>query len=199
MLSEEQELDIVKKIVKTDLICDYFKSETTTKCCTFCDHFKCCDLCNKLKLITHDGINGVHITPSSKMEIIIVDDNVIEIDEIFITFENDNLIDELIITIKSGKYHNGDEIIGYDDLHQDFDRPRITLYSHNPINNLIVCQKICTENIYSYYGNQDGFNAGTISIEYDVNKYKKFKFSGQLKVESQEVLDDYWNLIVKVN
>ena len=53
MLSEEQELEIVRKLVKTDAMCHYFKN---------------------------GEINGINITPSPKMEITIVDDDAIEID-----------------------------------------------------------------------------------------------------------------------
>ena len=159
MLSEEDEWNLIKKIFKSTGECNYIK------------------------------INGDHIIsikPSKKIEITIVNDFVIEeIERIDIVFENDDDIDELIINIKSGANHDSGEIIGYDSDHDDFGHNRFTLQSNNKINNLIVSQKLKTEHIYSYYGNQDGFLASTISIRYDTNKYKKFKFKGDLEVSSK--------------
>ncbi len=170
MLSND-EIIIVKKLIKSKFIYDWFK-------------------CN-------DKISVVLYT-MPKMKITIVDDFVIEdMPDIVITFKDDNVIEHLTIIVKSGKYHNKNEIIGYDDdLHTDFDKCRLTVECHNTVNNLIVQQKMCTENIYSYYGNQDGFSTGNISIEYDVNKYKKIRCSGQMSVESQECSN---SLIVSVN
>ena len=168
MLSLETEIELVKKLVKLTSICEYSKNE---------DDFI------------------VNIIPSKKVEITIIDDFVIEnISYIKIIFDNDNDIDELIVNIKSGKYHKKGEIVGYEHLDDcDINKTNVKLKSNNKINKLIINQTICTENTYSYYGNQDGFWESTIDITYNPTKYKNIKFSGSLNISTDYVCDHIYD------
>lgn len=160
MLLTKNELKIIKQLVQSTSKCEYTK---------FADHYK------------------ITIVPSENVEISIIDDSVSEIIPcIIIDFENDAKIESLTININSGKFHDKGEIIGDQIDNDDFHKNNVNFRTNNKINKLIVQQKICTENIYSYYGNQDGFNPCTISIVYDRKKYKNIRLAGQLDVENGE-------------
>lgn len=178
MLSEKTELKIIKKLVKSDSKCTYTKFENYYK---------------------------ITIAPLNRVTINIVDDAVIEgIPQIIIDFENDNMIDVLTINIKSGKYHLKGETVGctlvtdYDDI----DSNQVYFRTNNKIGKLIIQQKIHTENIYSYYGNQDGFNPCAIHITYESKKYKNISLKGNLDVTSGkhkcDFDDENYNLFVMI-
>lgn len=142
-----------------------------------------------------DSEQDVHITITSEYDtkLIIYDDNAYHISRIFIKTDNKDIIDRLEIVVKSGSHHNEDVMIGNDLIDTDdsddylsFDKPRVTIKFTNTIRNIIIQQEMCTEHIYSYYGNQDGFNPGEIIVKYDTSFYKSIKAKGNISLEGSE-------------
>lgn len=151
MLSKKTELKIVKKIVKTNSECIY----------------------KRLKDEEDDIYYKVIITPAKNVIITIVDDFVIEGTPcVVIDFENDTKIDTLTIIFQCGKYHEKKEVIGENlvDERDGVDKIDVYFRTNNKIGKLIVKQKMCTFDIYSDRGNQDGYLAGTYSVTYMHNK-----------------------------
>jgi hypothetical protein len=178
MLSKKNELKIIKTLVKSNSKCTYTKLENCYK---------------------------ITIEPKSNVEINIVDDSVTEgVPQIIIDFENDNAIDILTINIKSGKYHLKGEIVGQVLTNEDadIDSNQVRFRTNNKIGKVIVQQEMCTENIYSYYGNQDGFNPCTIFVTYEPKKYKNVSLKGNLDITSGKYKCDYnhktYNLLVMI-
>ena|SRR5579872_910437 len=177
---EKKEIEIIKKLVRSESAIEYCKTE--------------------------DDNYIIKILPTNKIEIIIVDDSVIEeLAHSIIIFENDDdVIDELSIIIESGKYHNtnDDYLIG-SELYPDdacYDNNTFTLFCNNQINKLSISQILCTEHIYSYYGNQDGFNPTDIFITYNTNKYRNIEFSGKLNIIGNDHVDlTQYNLTISTN
>lgn len=167
MLSKKTELKIIKKLVKSNSECTYTRFENYYK-------------------ITIEPLNCVTIN--------IVDDSVTEgVPQIIIDFKNDNIIDVLTINIKSGKYHKKGEIVGQEFANEDadIDSNQVRIRTNNKIDKLIIRQKTCTENIYSYYGNQDGFNPCTVFVTYEPKKYKNISLQGNLDITTGKYKCDY--------
>lgn len=105
-------------------------------------------------------------------------------------------IDNLDIIINSGEYHNKDDNLtslrfNDSDSDDEIDNNKFTFECNNIINQIKIEQKIKTEDLYSYYGNQDGFLPATISVVYNSDKYKKLSLSGKLCVASKGTSVDY--------
>lgn len=174
MLSPDNELEVIKQLVISDSILAYEKQE-------------------RKYVIT------IKVSPT--IELTIVDDLVIDcIPPIMIHFENNTDIEELNIKIHSGYQHNPGHTIGLELMQDHFysaESPTVTLESHNNIKKLTVCQEMGTEDIYSYYGNQDGFSPCQIIIKYD-SEYKEVICDGQIKLSATKDVNDGYSLIISI-
>lgn len=168
MLSQKDELKIIKKLIKSS---------------------------SKLKYTKHKKYYKILVEAENEIVINIVDDIVIDdVRQIIIDFDSNDDINCLKININSGKYHKKDKIIGTKFVGDDYEielHPSIRFQTNNKIRKLIVNQNILTENIYSYYGNQDGFSASNIIVNFKPNKYTKFEFNGNFNMHSGKHECDY--------
>lgn len=110
-----------------------------------------------------DGVT-IKLVGIKKMKLVLMDDNVPETCSKFrIIISDRRTIEELTIIINSGKYHDK----GYPfETSQDTDYESVSLYLEcaAQIGKLTIKQHIKTEHIYSYYGNQEGFQPAEIKI-----------------------------------
>lgn len=185
MLTLEEELKVVGLLVQSDNIVHINK-----------------------KTFMHDvSYFVVTLTVSDTTNMTIIDDSSIKLShEILIEFTSNEDINKLNIRLKAGKYHNKGDIVGtilnienFDDL--EFDNNRITLRCNNNINELTLYQKLCTEDIYSYYGNQDGFNSSLLLIRYNSEKYKNISVdSNKLSISTGtfQFNDGHYDLCIKL-
>lgn len=153
------------------------------------------------KFVKFDHYYKYIIIPSKTVEITMIDDMVIDGDwTIIVEFETDTKVDLLTINVHSGKYHKNGEVVGENMGEcENCENSKVYFLTNNKVGKLVVNQKFCTENIYSYYGNQDGFNPCTINIEYNAHLYKNFEFNGNLSISTcKESQCPYTNNIYKL-
>lgn len=155
---ENDIIDIAKKIVKCEpaYYAQYYYENNHVN--IFLTHLQMSDI----KLIIHD-------------DQFYYDKNIIiNIDE------SNGSLESLDIIIKSGKYH--DKGFGLDSI-TDADNVKITFKCNNIIKRLNITQKLCTEDIYSYYGNQDGYAVGEINIKYNIQMINEIQFNGTMNIK----------------
>lgn len=173
MLSVVDELNVLKKLVK---------SIPSGKFIKFNNYYK------------------YIIIPEQNVDIMLIDDTVIGgIPAIIIEFETDDKVELLTINVHSGKYHKKGSVVG-DDIGEceNCENSDVYFVTNNKVDKLIVKQQLCTENIYSYYGNQDGFNPCTIEIEYNPKQYKDVTLKGNMNVSTKSGLCHYNGKIYKL-
>ena len=144
------------------------------------------------KLVKGHDFYKMIIEPENEVTITLIDCWTIGgIPDVVIDFENDDDIGKLTINIESGKYHRRFEInvLGKDLVEgslEDIDKCRINFRTNNKIGKLIVNQIICTEDLYSDYGNQDGYDPCKIYVTYNSKKYKDIKLCGNMEMETKK-------------
>jgi len=118
-----------------------------------------------------------------------------EFPKLKVKIENE-ILKSLTIIIISGSLHNKEGGLFADDNDMgNRDQLSVEVKSKGEIGKLIIKQKIETEYIYSYYGNQDGWSAAEFKVALNPNKIKSFKIHGEGEVKS--TIKEY-SLIFKI-